>query len=442
MNSDHEEIAEVVSLLKLGKLKEAYKRAINIKDELSKARALYLVADKAREKADAAPIFSWITDYLHDTPGKIFIKAIGELARMGYVREAEELSRKIEDVNYKAQAQLEIAKAKLENAKAEYERAKRGMPVERIERPSLLAKDLGIFEDKPGISCPKVRYQRVDDPKLLALVGNFRRIRIQASELYLVKCGSYSCVYVTDKFAIKIPKPVVHGIYRNASIPSDVLENFIREAENALKLEHPNVIKLYDYSRDPPLLLYERADCDLWNICEHYGRLELKTTLKILLEVSKGLTYLHSKGFVHGDLKPHNILLARGTVKIGDLGALSNLLLQSSTGIAVQVTPRYCAPEQVDIELKKHLVRRGLAGVIDIYQLANVALELLGIEPLPGISWSQDDVKRRLDLVFEKTRNMGLAQLISEMLNKEPTSRPSAIQVAERIQEILEDLVS
>ena len=131
-------------------------------------------------------------------------------------------------------------------------------------------------------------------------------------------------------------------------------QRFVREAQLAASIDHPNVIDIYDASESDGLLFITMRwvqGTDLGSMLDRYGRLDAANTVRIISEVGFALDAAHARGLVHRDIKPGNILIADGdghvyltdfglTREAGEGGGLTR------TGMFVGTTD-YAAPEQI-----------------------------------------------------------------------------------------------
>ena len=151
-----------------------------------------------------------------------------------------------------------------------------------------------------------------------------------------------------------------------------IRKRFEREAQAAAKLNHPNIIKIYELGLEGEQLFMamELLDgADLKHVLSR-GTLGLEEKLAIVEQIAEGLAFAHANQIVHRDLKPANIhVLPGGAVKIMDFG-LARLAgsEMTSTGM-VMGTPHYMSPEQV----------RGAKADSrsDVFSLGSVFYELL-----------------------------------------------------------------
>ncbi|MEZ6189107.1 MAG: protein kinase [Planctomycetota bacterium] len=150
------------------------------------------------------------------------------------------------------------------------------------------------------------------------------------------------------------------------------LRRFEREAELAAALEHPNVVSIHDAGRIDgiPYFTMDLIDGESLEDLMERG-LEFDELIKVLIQVSRGLSHAHERGVVHRDLKPGNILVdARGDAHITDFGLardLARLTRLTAVGQAVG-TPYYMAPEQVRGE-------RDVDGRADVYAAGVILYE-------------------------------------------------------------------
>ena len=160
-------------------------------------------------------------------------------------------------------------------------------------------------------------------------------------------------------------------------------ERFRREARAAARLNHPNVVSVYDWEErdDEAFLVMEYVDGpSLRQVVRERGPLPVREAARIGEQVAAALAHAHSKGIVHRDVKPGNVLLAPdGTapeqiVKVTDFGIARASESDTITDPgAVIGTAGYLAPEQV----------RGarVDGRTDIYALGVLLATLTGGAP-------------------------------------------------------------
>ncbi len=117
--------------------------------------------------------------------------------------------------------------------------------------------------------------------------------------------------------AVKILRPEM------AENPDAVLR-FRREAHAAAKLNHPNIVQLFDTGVDGDIyyiVMEYLPEPDLKRIIREYAPLPLRKVLEVSIQAARALAYAHRQGLVHRDVKPHNILFTDdGRVKLSDFG--------------------------------------------------------------------------------------------------------------------------
>ena len=169
--------------------------------------------------------------------------------------------------------------------------------------------------------------------------------------------------------AIKIPISLDEGTGRS----------FLREITSWQRLNHKNIITLYDANILPiPYLEMEYADAG--SLDQMNKPIDIDTASEIILEIAEGLSYSHAQGVIHRDLKPMNVLLTEDlTPKISDWG-LSKIVAESKNTSVYGFSPIYGSPEQISPKKFGKPDER-----IDIYQLGVIFYELLtGRTPFGG----------------------------------------------------------
>ena len=204
----------------------------------------------------------------------------------------------------------------------------------------------------------------------------------------------------------------------------DFLDRLRTEARNSAGLSHTNIAQLYDYGEQvgSGYLVMERIMGEPMNdLLEREPILTPRRLLPILAQTARGLHAAHVGGVVHRDIKPGNILLEHGSVvKITDFGVslAANQIPMTATGM-VMGTAQYLSPEQA--------IGRPATGASDIYALGIVAYEsLVGHRPFTGPTAVDIAVAHVNEQVppLPKTVHTDLAELVMQMLDKDPTKRP------------------
>jgi serine/threonine-protein kinase len=133
---------------------------------------------------------------------------------------------------------------------------------------------------------------------------------------------------------------------------------FQHEIEVQRRLGHPNVVRLYEHGTVGGAMWMAMEFCDRGSLADHAeaagNRLDPAEATRLLLDVVAGLSAAHAAGYVHGDLKPHNVLLTgpEPIAKVGDFGLVRSVAGTSRTEATKAEGPRlgswpYTAPEQL-----------------------------------------------------------------------------------------------
>lgn len=177
------------------------------------------------------------------------------------------------------------------------------------------------------------------------------------------------------------------------------VERFLREIETTGNLTHPHIMPLFDSDAADGFLFYVMpliTEGSLRGRLMSQRQLAIDEAVRITGEVAEALSYAHSKGIVHRDIKPDNILFSGGRAVVGDFGiarAVADPDRDGITATGVQIgTPAYMSPEQFTGE--------ELDGRTDLYSLGCVLYEMLAGEvPFSGPTAQSVIARKAIDAV-------------------------------------------
>jgi serine/threonine-protein kinase len=160
-----------------------------------------------------------------------------------------------------------------------------------------------------------------------------------------------------------------------------------------------------------------------------------KDILLIGVELSDALRYIHSRGLVHGDIKPGNVFIKDGVIKLGDFSSIVKTLSSISPSEILDITIGFRAPEQVYRVLGEKAKKEGYENRIDIYQLANLILYMLIRESIDG----EDAIdEKRVKEKLNKVQDKELRKILAEALVHEPSKRPSSEELRKAFKTLYE----
>lgn len=233
--------------------------------------------------------------------------------------------------------------------------------------------------------------------------------------LEIIGRGGMGAVYKARQEALDRPV-AIKLLPLEISVDRDFAERFKREARTMAKLNHPNIVSVFDFGTTPEGHLYFVMEFVEGTTLHHLIRttgLKAAQALEIIVGVCEALNYAHAEGVVHRDVKPANVLVdVRGRVKVTDFG-LARLNGPSAAEQAgytmtgtVLGTPDYMAPEQ---KRGMHVDHRA-----DIYSLGVMLYEMLCGQVPQGVF----DLPSRLVSVDE-----AVDQVVVRAMQQEPDRR-------------------
>ena len=205
-----------------------------------------------------------------------------------------------------------------------------------------------------------------------------------------------------------------------------VKERFFREAETAGRLNHPNIVTIYDAGEEHDLAYIAMEFLegkDLTDKISAKKPLPVKWVLEIIMQVADALDYAHKLGVVHRDIKPANIMYneSDSSIKVTDFG-IARITDSSKTRTGVVLgTPSYMSPEQFS--------GKRVDGRSDLFSLGATMFELLsGEQPFGGDSLAElmyQITNKKHPNIMRVRKNLPpcVRTIIDKALQKEPDDR-------------------
>ena len=248
-----------------------------------------------------------------------------------------------------------------------------------------------------------------------------------------VGTGGSAHVYVADdttlrrRVAVKVLQPAL-------ALDQAFLRRFRAEAQAAAALNHPNIMRVFDWGEDeegPFLVLEFLGGGTLRDMLDAGRRLSVAQAVLVGLECARALDYAHRRGLVHRDVKPANICFdEEGRTAVADFGlarALAEAAWTEPEGVLLG-TARYAAPEAAQ--------GKSVDGKADIYALGWVLLEAVTGDPPPVGDTTVATLMARANQPIVAPFGLGpLGSIIDAAGMVDPDDRPDAADLAVMLSE-------
>ena len=224
------------------------------------------------------------------------------------------------------------------------------------------------------------------------------------------------------RVAVKVLQPAL-------ALDQAFLRRFRAEAQAAAALNHPNIMRVFDWGEDdegPFLVMEFLGGGSLRDMLDSGRRLSLSQAVLVGLEAARALDYAHRRGLVHRDIKPANISFdEEGRAAVTDFGlarALAEAAWTEPDGVLLG-TARYAAPEAAQ--------GRNVDGKADVYALGWVLLEAVTGEPPPVADTTVATLMARASQPIVAPFGLGpLGPVIDAAGALDPDDRPDAAALA------------
>ena len=282
-------------------------------------------------------------------------------------------------------------------------------------------------------------------------IGHYRVVKI-------IGQGGMGAVYEVRHETLE-RRAALKVLHPDTESTPELEARFLLEAKAASLMQHPGIVQLYEFGREEGIFFFVMEYLDGESLSARIrraaempsGRLGL-AALPLLQQVARALAVVHKQGFIHRDLKPGNIMIVGDPevpggerTKLLDFGIVKALPQADGAAVAASIapktrtgaflgTPHYMAPEQW-----KSLP---LDGKIDVYSMGCLIFQTLtGKLPFP----ISDPVSLAFHHVFEQPPSLAaldpslpaeLCELVARLLEKDPTSRPTMSEVADKLKNI------
>ncbi|TYI95498.1 hypothetical protein E1A91_D01G002200v1 [Gossypium mustelinum] len=240
----------------------------------------------------------------------------------------------------------------------------------------------------------------------------------------------YKGTYCSQDVAIKVLKP--------ERVDTDIQEDFAQEVFIMRKVRHKNVVQFIGACTKPPTLCIVTEFMCGGSVYDYLhkqkGVFKLPSLLKVAIDVSKGMNYLHQNDIIHRDLKAANLLMDENeVVKVADFG-VARVKVQSGVMTAETGTYRWMAPEVIEHKPYDHKADVFSFGIM-LWELLTGKLPYEYLTPLQA---AVGVVQKGLRPTVPKNTNPKLTQLLERCWQQDPTLRPDFSEIIGILQQISE----
>lgn len=255
----------------------------------------------------------------------------------------------------------------------------------------------------------------------------------------LLGAGGMGTVYLAVDDVLH--RPVALKVIQAEGGDAGVRERFLREARAVARLDHPSIVRVFEADERDGVLFLAMELVEGEDGAAFAGRRPpLAERLRVLLDVAEALTYAHSKGVIHRDVKPANVLVTRhGRAKLIDFGLareFGRAEVVTGAGLGLVGSGAYLSPEQI-------LAPATVDVRTDVFSFGVMLYELLtDRQPFAAATLEATIVNivhttPAAAATVEPGLPRRLTQAVDLCLAKDPAARPTVAEISAALQEAL-----
>ncbi|KAF5453851.1 hypothetical protein F2P56_023569 [Juglans regia] len=242
----------------------------------------------------------------------------------------------------------------------------------------------------------------------------------------------YKGTYFSQEVAIKVLK--------TERVNREMLREFSQEVYIMRKVRHKNVVQFIGACTQPPNLCIVTEFMSRGSVYDFLhkqrGVFKLPSLLKVAIDISKGMNYLHQNNIIHRDLKTANLLMDENeVVKVADFG-VARVKAQSGVMTAETGTYRWMSPEVIEHRAYDHKADVFSFGIV-LWELLTGELPYSQLTPLQA---AVGVVQKGLRPSIPKNTRPRLAELCERCWQQDATQRPDFFEILEILQQISDEV--
>jgi serine/threonine protein kinase/tetratricopeptide (TPR) repeat protein len=244
---------------------------------------------------------------------------------------------------------------------------------------------------------------------------------------------------------VRLERAVALKVLRGQIGSPDERDRVLREARACATLQHPNICVLHDIGSDGPhdYLVFEFLDGE--NLAEkiQQGALKPDEVMAFARQIADALAAAHANGILHGDLKPHNIMVVSGVCKVVDFGLAANIRALSNESTMTMRTAAFMGPiGTIPYMAPERLSGKPVGFAVDVFAFGAILYEMLsGHRAFDGPTYATIvgsilHCEPEWSALNDDAVSPWLKKLVRDCLRRNPIERPTARHICRRLSDV------